>query len=362
MFRHILTLCALLVGLALPMQAQAIEPTPTAELLSGLAKDYSIAGGDKSDILKGYTDKVVHLWQTFETNIATPMRAWSATELKRTPGETIFYPFSGPDFPTVQLLYPEASRYVMVALQTGGRMPDLAQMTEKQANSWLRTFRTGWESFTTRGFYDTDDLKRDTGKKARIEGITPVLMAFSVRLGYTIDKVEPMRINASGSDLEVNPADRNVVETWDSVRLSLRNRTTGAAVILDYVHLDLSDGYLTKNTNAKTWIENMSKHRVVTKAASHLMQKPFFSIVKNAVLQNAPTIWQDETGIDYGELSKHFDLTLYGKFTKANKLFIKGIQQSLANAYKRRDDIKPLPFKVGYKKESGSCVQVGVRR
>ena len=84
--------------------------------------------------------------------------------------------------------------------------------------------------------------------------------------------------------------------------------------------------------------------------------------IKSGILTKAPSIWQDETGIDYGELEQSFAVALYGKFTKANKLFLKGIQRSLANAYKTRKDVRPLPFKVGYKKESGSCVQVAVRK
>jgi hypothetical protein len=351
--------------LTLSMPALALDPNPTAEVLAGLSTDAAQAGDEKAGVLEGYTKKVVELWQSYETKIAKSIRDWGKTELKSTPGETIFYPFAGPDFPTVQLLYPDAGRYVLVALQTGGRVPDMSGMSKDQLNVFLKTFRRGWESFTLRGFYDTDDLKRDTGKKAVLEGITPALMAFAVRLGYIIDKVEPIRIppTATGPvDLEVHPGDRNAVATWDSVRLSLRTKVGGRKVTLDYVYLDLSDPWLKKNATAMSWVTAMSKHRVVTKAASHLMQKPFFSMVKDAILKNAPTIWQDETGIDYAELRESFDVTLYGKFTKANKLFIEGIQRSLAKAYKEREDIRPLPFKVGYKKASGSCVQVAVRK
>jgi len=347
------------------LPAMALDPNPTAEVLAGLSKDAAQAGDEKAGVLEGYTKKVVELWQSYETRIAKSIRDWGKTELKSTPGETIFYPFAGPDFPTVQLLYPDAGRYVLVALQTGGRVPDMSGMSKDQLNVFLKTFRRGWESFTLRGFYDTDDLKRDTGKKAVLEGITPALMAFAVRLGYVIDKVEPIRIPPTATgvvDLEVHPGDRNAVATWDSVRLSLRTKDGGRKVTLDYVYLDLSDPWLKKNTSAMSWVTAMSKHRVVTKAASHLMQKPFFSMVKDAILKNAPTIWQDETGIDYAELREAFDVTLYGKFTKANKLFIEGIQRSLAKAYKEREDIRPLPFKVGYKKASGSCVQVAVRK
>ena len=347
--------------LLLSSSALALDPNPTARILAGLSIDANEAGADKAGVLDGYTKKVVELWQGYDKKIAAPIRDWAKTELTRAPGETIFYPFAGPDFPTVQTLYPDAGRYVLVALQTGGRVPDMSGMGKDELNRYLRTFRTGWESFTTRGFYDTDDLKRDTGKKAVLEGITPALMAFAVRLGYTIEKIEPVRVPAATGDLEVHPGDKDAVATWDSVRLHLN--VDGRKVTLDYVYLDLSDGYLKKNPGALQWIQAMSKHKTVTKAASHLMQKPFFSIVKDAILKNAPSLWQDETGIDYAELMKAFgEVRLYGKFTKANKLFIEGIQRSLAKAYKERGDIRPLPFKVGYKKESGSCVQVAIRK
>jgi hypothetical protein len=353
------TLC-LLLALSFTSPALALDPNPTARVLAGLSTDATQAGADKAGVLEGYTKKVVELWQGYEQKIGAPVRDWAKAELPRTAGETIFYPFSGPDFPTVQLLYPDAGRYVMVALQTGGRVPDMSGMSKDELNRYLRTFRTGWESFTTRGFYDTDDLKRDTGKKATLEGITPALMAFSVRLGYVIEKIEPVRIAASG-ELEVHPGDKNAVATWDSVRLSLTHN--GRKVTLDYVYLDLSDPYLKKDQGAHKFVQAMSRFKTVTKAASHLMQKPFFAIVKDAILKQAPSLWQDETGIDYTELTNAFgEVRLYGKFTKANKLFIEGIQRSLARAYKQRDDIRPLPFKVGYKKESGSCVQVAIRK
>ena len=351
-------LALLFVAAATP--ALALEVTPTAQVLAGMSTDSNQAGDDRAGVLEGYTKKTAQLWATFDKNIRAPMSEWAKTELTRTPGETIFYPFAGPDFPTAQILYPDAGRYVLVALQKGGRVPDMSGMPKDRLNTYLRTFRAGWESFTLRGFYDTDDLKRDTGGKSIVEGITPALMAFAVRLGYTIDKIEPVRINASGSDLEVHSGDKGAQETWDSVRLTLK--VGGRTVLLDYVFLDLSDANLGKHGNERTWIEAMAANRVVTKAASHLMQKSFFSIIKTAILMRAPSIWQDETGIDYAELERGFGVTLYGKFTTANKLFIKGIQRSLASAYKTRKDIRPLPFKVGYKKESGSCVQVAVRK
>jgi len=359
---------ALTATLVASSPALALLPTPTAEILAGLSTDDSLAGADKASVperhtqgvLEGYTKKVGQLWDTFEKRIAEPMREWSKTELQHTPGETIFYPFAGPDFPTVQILYPDAGRYVLVALQKGGRVPDLPGMRKDKLSAYLRTFRGGWESFTLRGFYDTDDLERDTAEASLLEGITPALMAFAVRLGYAIDKIEPVRVAASG-EVEVHPGDRNAVETWDSVRLTLRARD-GRTVLLDYLFIDLSDTYLGQHEGDRKLITALAGQRVVTKAASHLMQKSFFSIIRSAILNHAMSLWQDETGIDLAELEQHFTVVLYGKFTKANGLFLKGIQRALATAYRTRTGIKPLPYKVGYKKESGSCVQVALRK
>ena len=343
--------------------ARALPPTETALILAGMSQDAQSLGDEKAGVLAGYTKKTTELWAKWQDKIGSPMRAWAATELPRAPGETIFYPFAGPDFPTVQVLYPDAGRYVLVALQTGGPVPDFAALEKKALNRYLKTFRAGWESFTLRGFYDTDDLKRDTPV---LDGITPALMAFAVRLGYGIDKVEPIRIDATGADVEVHPGDRKALATWDSVRLTLsRPAASGAPaakVILDYLYVDLSDGNLDKHANERAWITAMSKHKVVTKAASHLIQKPFFAVIRDAILENAPSVWQDETGLDYADLAKRFQVVLYGKFTAANKLFMKGVQRALAKAYKSDKDVKPLPFKVGYKKESGSCVQVATRK
>jgi len=344
--------------------ATAATPTETAKILAGMNTDKGLLGPEKENVLEGYTTKTSELWGKWLAEIGTPMRTWATTELPKAPGETIFYPFAGPDFPTVQVLYPDANRYVLVALQTGGPPPDFATMDRKVINKYLRTFRRGWESFTLRGFYDTDDLKRDN---PLLEGITPVLMAFAVRLGYTVDKVEPIRINASGSDVEVHPGDRSDTKTWDNVRLTMsRPASSGypaATVLLDYLYVDLSDGSLKKLKNEHAWLDAMVTHKVVTKAASHLMQKDFFSIVRDDILDHTPVLFQDETGVDYADLQKKFEVTLYGKFTKANKLFIKGVQRALAKAYKdRKAEVKPLGFKVGYKKESGSCVQVAVRK
>ena len=59
-------------------------------------------------------------WQFYQQNMGTAMSEWARTEIKQPEGTTLFYPFSGPDFVTAAHLFPQASRFVMVAMQAAG--------------------------------------------------------------------------------------------------------------------------------------------------------------------------------------------------------------------------------------------------
>ena len=345
---------------AAPAIAAPLPTDETARVLAGLSPDSLPVDAARKKLAKGYAKTATDAWGKYWKRIGQPMTDWAETALPRTAGETIFYPFAGPDLPTAVQLYPDAGRYVLVALQTGGRVPDLAGMDEKQFNAYINLFKRAWTDFARRGFFRTDDLKADTGKERTLEGITPVLMAFASRLGYRVDAVEPIRIKADGSDVEVHPGDKNTVATWDSVRLTLDK--DGKKVIADYLFLDLSDSHLKKHEGDRKWLEKMAGHKVFTKAASHLMQKSFFSLVRDTLLANAPSIVQDETGLDYKDLVKGFEVKLFGRFERAHKLWTEGVQRELAAAYKSEKDIPSLRFKFGYEKDAGSCVMVAIRK
>lgn len=353
----------MLLFVALPARAEAPTPaTPgqVARVLAGLVTEGVANEEGEAKRIKGFAKTASDKWARYMKAIGTPMATWAKAELAQAPGETIFYPFAGPDLPTAVQLYPDAGRYVLVALQTGGRVPALAAMSPEELDGYLDIFERGWVDFARRGFFRTDDLKADTGKGKSLEGITPVLMAFAAALGYDVTGVEPIRIKADGSDVERHPGPPDAIATWDSVRLTLNKG--GRTVLVDYLWLDLSDDYLKKHAEAKTWLAQMSTHKVFTKAASHLMQKPFFSIIRDTLLEKAPVIVQDETGLDYRDLKKHFDVTLYGRFQRAHKLWTEGVQRELVTAYKEAKDVAPLGFKFGYEKDAGSCVQVAVRK
>jgi hypothetical protein len=344
-------------------KAHALPVDDTARLLAGLAPDALPADGPRKKQLASFGKTVTEKWGGYWKKIGQPMTDWARTELPQTPGETIFYPFSGPDFPTAVQLYPDAGRYVLVAIQNAGRVPDLEELASKTPeafDAYIALMKDGWIDFARRGFFRTEDLKATTGKGNTLEGVTPVLMAFAARLGFKVDAVDPLRVRADGTEVELHPGPRDDAATWKSVRLSLSKE--GRKVLLDYILIDLSDAGLGKAKEARAFLEAMASHKVFTKAASHLMQKPFFSEIRDILLTRAPSILQDETGVDYKDLGKSFDVALYGRFNKTHKLWKSGEQSSLIEAYRTRKDIKPLSFKFGYEKDAGYCIMVATRK
>lgn len=174
--------------------------------------------------------------------------------------------------------------------------------------------------------------------------------------------VEPITVDANG-EVADHPGDREAAKTWNSVRLHLQRRDDGQKITLDYLRLNLSDWSLRKQESERRFVELMAGHRTLLKAASHLLQqKHGFSTIRDALLDNAPSILQDETGLPYAKLSDGHQVRLFGEYDEPHVLFDADPQQPLAQAYAdQADAVEGLPFRIGYRKSAGSCLQYAVR-
>jgi len=339
--------------------AAALNADGIARLLAGLEVSPPASVQLPEPKLREYARGATARWEEYERRIGQPMQKWAQGALESAAGGVVFYPFSGPDFATVQRMYPDAGRYVLVALQRAGPPPALDRANAADVAAFFGRFGEAWKQFAQIGFFRTLDLDEEAKQPGLRAGTTSPLIAFAVRSGFKILAVEPVQVNAAGTDLEPHPGPRTDAATWDSVRISLER--DGRKIVLDYLRINLSDKALNAHPEQRTWIERMAGNRTVLKAASHLPQDPRFTIVRDALLARAPSILQDETGIDYGMLAKTFEVTLYGRFSKPHNLFNQESQRALAEAYKARTDIKPLPFRVSYQRLPEANLQVAIR-
>lgn len=281
-------------------------------------------------------------WDYYQKTIGQPMSEWAKTEVRRAPGGTVFYPFSGPDFVTVSHLFPQADRFVMVAMQAAGEPADMTNMSSGRMQSFQAKFMREWMKFSRLAFFRTDDLNEDLRDKHAQIGITTILITFALYSGYDVKAVYPIVFDeASGDYIKGNGP-------WKSVRLELSK--AGKPVVLDYVSLDLSDDVLSQSASTRAWLARESRHPVLLKAASHLLQETYFAVLRDILVENATMVVQDETGLNYTNLAQIGPVDLYGGFLYPHELFNRKKQESLAQAYRESKDVKPLPFAFSYNK------------
>ena len=357
--RFFLVLFLVVPALAWAATAAAIPSSEMARIVAGLQPEPAGFEPAARSQFAAFAKDVDAQWSSYREKIGVPMANWACSEIDSKEGEAVFYPFSGPDLSSVNALYPQAGRYIMVAMQRAGLPPALDRLPAAELKRVLAAYRNRWRFFARTGFYRTNELEDFARRHEVTVSVTSQLMAFAARLGYDVEAVEPVQISADGKELLPVKEDPALASSWNSVRLTLVKN--GRRVLVDYLRMDLSDGVIVKRPSERAFIEQASNNRTLVKAASHLLQMSYFSILRNAILKNAPSVLQDETGIEYSALSGAFKTKLYGHFVKPHNLFQTTMQTSLAQAYQNAQDVKPLNFKLGYDKTAGYSVVVAAR-
>ena len=302
---------------------------------------------------KIYTKEVQNNWAEYTQKIGVPMENWAKQHINNS-ADTVFYPFSGPDFTTVYQLFPEAKRYVMVAMQHAGRPMDLGGYSPLITDQSLEQLISAWQLYGTHGFFVTSYLDRYFYASQGKIGASTFIAIFLKLQGFDIERATPIRVGAQGEVEELSQD----TPVWNSVRFNATKN--GKPIVLDYLRMDLSNEGLQAAPQNIKFVQDMSVNPTLFKAASHLPQNANFNIIARAVMERAPLIVQDETGIIYTPLSQQFDTTLFGKFTIPHHAFL-GYQADLIRAYAQRTDIQPLSFRVGYYKD-GNYVLIVARR
>ena len=346
-----------------PAQASAAGERGIGRILAGRGEAPESASQERKELMTWYGRQMKRHWAKFEARIGEPLNRWARAHVPEVKGGVVFYPFGGPDFVTVHRVFPKADRYVLIALQKGGRVPRLHEATDYRLGQVLRLFEEGIKEFAQRGFFLTKEMNRLFDWDTTVEGMTGIIAAFAELEGFDILKVEPIRVHPETVFVETHPGDHSHRKRWGSVRLYLQSRAEGRTVIIDYIRMNLYDEYLRKIPGQVRLVERMALYPTFLKAASHLLQQDGFASVREALLDNATLVVQDESGLGYTDLLKHFDVKLFGRFTLTNKLFrgVKGWRE-LAKAFKDQPPALTVDFPIGYKKPAGSCLMVAKRK
>ncbi|WP_248277626.1 hypothetical protein [Brasilonema sp. UFV-L1] len=323
-------------------QAKSEQLTNTAKFLAGISVDsnssLSQLQNNKSWLL--HHRFFENAWSKLETSQLTKVRQWSQQELKQIHSQSVFYPFSGPDFLYAYSFFPKGKEYVLVGLEPVGSIPDLASLSENKRDLKLQEVRGSLYAILQFSFFLTNEMKVDLQK----QGVLPILYVFLARTENRILDVQQIGLDRNA---KIQPFQKGMVS---GVKMTFLPKGESQPRNLYYFSTDLSDGGLKKRPEFYKFISQLDKKLTYLKAASYLMYYENFSEIKKLILTQSHCVLQDDSGMPFKAFeNSKWDLKFYGNYTTPIGLFANRYQSDLRKIYLKNKSIKPLNFGVGYK-------------
>jgi hypothetical protein len=280
----------------------------------------------------------------------SPITNWNQSALKRNAKSdttSVFYPFSGGDFLHVNSLYPNANHYVMMAQESVGSIPDMANMDKVQTREYIEAADFILRDIYAKSYFITMNMIKDT-KSSPVNGMLPVLLWSVSKTGHTVTSVEELSVDESGK--KTYTPFKVGVNAAKAVRITFGNKEKGILKTLTYYSCDISNSGIEKDKALAATLKSIPASNCFVKSASYLMHYETFTTIRNTVLDKAIYLVQDDTGIPYKYFDKSkFKMELYGNYVKPVSDFSENLfQKDMAEAYKTKEFIGALSFSLGY--------------
>jgi len=338
--------CALSTGIAAEPGAAGSQPAQpehldsVARLLAGIPPSHSAhAELATTKAWIKHSSTMQKSWAQARDGQLATMKTWRATQLPKScpVGDTLFYPFSGPDFLNAYTLFPECDTYVMFGLEAIGVMPNPAAMTAPELAKLLSNVRAAMTNLFARNYFVTSTMKMQL-ERDQLRGVLPVLMMSMVLAGAEVVGTAPAPVpDAAGKKHNLR-----------GVTIEYRIPGSPRLKRVIYYSLDASDKGLADYPQFLTYLRELAPTTTTVKSASYLMHITEFRKMRTLVLESSAYLLQDDTGVPYKELRKRgYELQIYGNYSVPIPPFEPQFQSELAELYDA-GKAKPLPFRFGY--------------
>ena len=267
------------------------------------------------------------------------VKAWSAANVSA-PKPTMFYMFSGPDFLYADAFYPNASTYVLSALEPVGAVPDLTRVG--YLGSELSEIEHSMSSILNFSFFITKQMKTDL-HAGQLSGTLPVLYVFLARSGKTVREVSLVALDDNGAvHPEGEGAGKNATH---GVRIKFAGHD-GTEKTLYFFSTDLSNSGV-KVTGFLKFCATLAPGNSLIKSASYLLHAGNFSTVRDFLLNNSATIIQDDSGIPLGNYdARKWKFFPFGRYAGPISEFPGRYQSRYAELFQHA---QPMDFGIGYR-------------
>ena len=268
------------------------------------------------------------------------VRAWTKTHL-RAPRPTMFYMFSGPDFLYADAFFPEATTYVLAALEPVGQIPDLLKMQRGSLGPSLHTVANSMHTVLSFSFFITHNMRTELSS-GRLNGTIPILYVFLARSGKTVKEVSLVNLDADGTERPESPGAKSAAH---GVKI-LFSGADGRDRTLYYFSTNIANDGV-PNSGFLKFCEKLGPGDSLIKSASYLLHNGNFSKIRDFLVANSATILEDDSGIPLAYFDpKKWQLQPFGRYFTPLGIFPNTYQPKLQELFKKA---APIDFGYGYR-------------
>jgi len=309
----------------------------------------SFTAFEKDNYWKEYKVSMDTNWNKMFRDRLEKMQAWEDSTFSTSLNDSlpVFYPFSGPDFLHAHYLYPDAKEYILAALEPIIEVPPLDTLSITERDKFLDSLGHSLRDIFNKSYFITTHMKKDL---KQIKGVLPALYFFIERSGHELLDHRFITLDSTGFETEVKINQLHWKKT-PGVKIIFRNTQTREVKTLFYFSVSISDQGLKERPELVQFINQRAPFNTFVKSASYLMHNPPFKMVKELILTNTESLFQDDTGIPYRDFKKRLDMDwqLYGEYAKPVKDFgDEKFQFDLDSLYKSSKNRREIPFSLGY--------------
>jgi hypothetical protein len=182
-----------------------------------------------------------------------------------------------------------------------------------------------------------------------LNGAVQLISIFMQRSGHSIQAIDEISLDTLGQIILIDHP--SYASGSKGVHITCINNKSKKVKDVYYFSCDISDLGLSKNKRMKAFVKSLPMVNTYLKSASYLLHKPYFSLIRSAILDKSKYVLQDDSGIPV----RFFDANLwnhqyYGTYDAPINLFRNFLQKDLRMAYDSTEKsmIKPLSFGIGY--------------
>jgi len=308
----------------------------------------------KSAEFENYKILMEKKWSDHNKNLNI-IKDWSKQNISNT--DTVFYPFGGPDFNYMAAFFPDCRFSVLVGLEKGGKIPFSDSLSIANYSEILKMVSQSVMTNLELSYFRTNSMARDLA--GYLEGTLPIIMMFMSRHDFEIININPVFINNQGYfeyfEKDMVYAHDLIKDYEDSFEIIYKKEGEDFYRKLYYFSMDLSDEALNKKTFSLMMDNYFKNQTCFLKAASYLLDRPQFKIMKELILSNCTEIVTGPSGMPYRDFDETWDIKLFGSYIGPIRLFYDRRQEDMIEAYKNGNP-EPIKFRFDYHPTNSSLI------